>query len=363
MNSRYVRLFLAMSLDDAKEKLGLPRGSKPTEDEVNRAYRTKIIQNKGLHPDIGGGDDTEIVELNVAKDTLLGKYEEDGGYDRGPGATPPGGVVYTKPPPEIITFDEAKTKAGIPPGVTWMFVTDSVSSGYSSDEFLRRTTGYVFYGQTDQKHVFVSAENFQKDTYFIGGEGAVDTWTLREFSYPKKEGETLQPAWLYGNVVKAFKMFKLLEKKFNSKVQALPDGWHLQERIPHGKTVSIKHWLVNQGLVSGDDPSVVNRKNVVEITFRNRGLGEDEKAWFILTINGKEYELSPSDSKKFLTPSKHRGVATAIFGTYFYDESRKVLTRLPTAKKQKLFEWMSKNLTDLPAAAKAVFDAESVPPS
>jgi hypothetical protein len=355
---RYALLLVSMSLADAKVTLGFPPDAEPSPTEIQKAWREMAFKN---HPD-RGGDPDKMVEVNVAKDVLEGKQRPT--YERpAPGVQPdwgaPQGPRREPPKKQEVTFDEAKAKANVPSGVNWMFVTDSAGSGYSSDEHMRRVTGYVFYGQTDSNHVFVAVENLQKEDYYIGAGPGIDIWSMKVFSYPRSEGELLQPAWLYGNIVKAFKSFQYVEKRFNSRVIQLPEGWHFSAKFPHGRTVSIKHWLVNQGLVSGDDPSVVTRKNVVELTYRSKGFGEDEKIWFILTVNGKDYELSASDSKKFLMPNKYRGVATYIFGDYFYDGSKKMLSRIPAAKKVKLFTWMSKNLTDLPPAAKAVIDAEA----
>lgn len=359
MDGRYARLFFAMSMEQAKILLGFPPGSSPNRDEVTKAYRARIIENKGLHPDLGG-DQTELVQLNVAKDTLIGQLTPERGYERpDPDVGGGGGGRWEPPPKEEVSFEEAKSKASIPTGVKWFFVSEPASSGYSSDESMRRATGYIFYGQTDQKHVFVVVEHLQKEDYYIGGGPGIDIWSMRDFSYPRVEGEALQPAWLYGNIVKGFKMFKYVEKRFNSMVRALPEDWHFHEKIPYTKEVSIKHWLVNQGLVPEDDPSVVSRKNVVELVWHEKGLGADEKTWISLIINGKEYELSQADTKKFLTPSKYRGIISAIFGNYFYNDSKKVLTRMPAVKKKKLFGWMSQALTDLPEAAKKVIDAEA----
>ena len=358
MDGRHTRLRFAMSMDQAKALLGFPPGSKPTDDEVNRAYRAKVIEIKQTDPHLGR-DQTQLTELNIAMETLKGKLGPERGYDRSEPGDTGGGGRWEPPPKEEVTFDEAKNKASIPTNVKWYFVSEPAASGYSSDESMRRATGYVFYGQTDQKHVFVVVEHLQKEDYYVGGGPGIDIWSMRDFSYPRAEGEALQPAWLYGNVVKGFKMMKFVEKKFNSMVRALPEDWHFHEKIPYTKEVSIKHWLVNQGLVAEDDPSVVNRKNVVEFVWHEKGLGADEKVWISLIINGKEYELSQADTKKFITPSKYRGVIQVVFPEYFYDSSKKVLTRMPAAKKKKLFEWMSKSLTDLPEAAKKVIDLEA----
>jgi hypothetical protein len=353
---RYALLLVSMSLADAKVTLGFPPDAEPSPNEIQKAYRELAFKN---HPDKPGGDPNKMVEINVAKDVLEGRQRPT--YERSsPGAKPPPQGPSREPPKkEEVTFEEAKAKANIPSGVNWMFVTDSATSGYSSDEHMRRVEGYVVYGQTDQHHVFVAAENLQKEDYYIGAGPGIDIWSMKVFTYPRSEGEVLQPAWLYGNIVKAFKSFQYVEKRFNSKVVPLPEGWHFNAKFPYGKTVSIKHWLVNQGLVSGEDPSVVSRKNVVELTYNSKGFREEDEFSFTLTINGRDYELSSSDSKKWITPSKYRGPATFVFGDYYYPGSKKNLSRLAQSRRLKIFAWMSKNLTDLPPAAKAVIDAEA----
>jgi hypothetical protein len=366
----YVRRFLAMSLEEAKVKLGFPPGSTPSDNEVNKAYRAKIIQNKQVHPDLGG-DQTELVELNVAKDTLLGQLTPERTYERPtPGGGGGGGARWSPPPKQEITFEEAKSRASVPTGVIWMFVTEPARSGYSSDESMRQATGYVYYGQTEQKHVFVVVEHLQKEDYYIGGGPGIDTWSIRDFSYPKQEGEVLQPAWLYGNVVKGFKMFKYVEKRFNSMVVDLPPDWHLHERIPNTKETSIKHWLVNKGVLPEDDPSVVNRKNVVELTVESRGSSYSfsqhsiqegrpkEPPVLVLTINGKNYKLSERDASKFYE-TWPRPVLDEIFGDYYYDGSKKTLSKLAPARRKKIFGWLSKNMSDLPDPAKKVIDLEA----
>ncbi len=71
--ARYERVFRAMTVDQAKQMLGLPPGLMPSPAEVAKAYRVKALQN---HPDRGGTHEV-MVDLNVAKDILEGKRRED----------------------------------------------------------------------------------------------------------------------------------------------------------------------------------------------------------------------------------------------------------------------------------------------
>jgi hypothetical protein len=358
---RYALLMISMSLADAKVTLGFPPDANPSPEEIQKAWRTMAFK---VHPDRGGTNE-RMVEVNVAKDVLDGKqrptYERPAPSDPDPWAGSGGRPSTPREPAkkQEVTFDQAKAKAGIPGGVTWNFVTEPASGGYSSDEHMRRTVGYVFYGQTDQKHVFLAVENLSKEDYYIGAGPGINVWSMRSFEYPRKEGEVLQPAWLYGNIVKAFKNFQYVEKKFNSKVIPISEDWFFHEKFPHGTAISIKHWLVNSGILSGDDPSVVSRKNVVELTYNAKGFGEAEEVSFTLSINGRDYVLSQSDSKKWVTPNRYRGPVAFVFGDYFYAGSSKTLTRLAPVRKKKIFTWMSQKLTDLPPEAKAIIDAEA----
>jgi hypothetical protein len=87
---RYAKMLLAMTLEQAKTVLGFPPGAMPSPEEIAKAYKMKALEN---HPD-RGGDLKKMVDVNVAKDVLVGKqrpsYESpSSGYspppkDRGP---------------------------------------------------------------------------------------------------------------------------------------------------------------------------------------------------------------------------------------------------------------------------------------
>jgi curved DNA-binding protein CbpA len=67
--SKYAKLLVAMSLEEAKKTLGFSPTSWPSPEEITKAYRMKAIEN---HPD-RGGDPKKMVDINVAKDILDGK--------------------------------------------------------------------------------------------------------------------------------------------------------------------------------------------------------------------------------------------------------------------------------------------------
>jgi len=363
--NHYAFLLLAMSMEEAKAKLGFPPNSNPSPQEVKEAYRRKALES---HPDRGGDEET-IKEINVAKDILDGKARPT--YDRrpspspGPSRTPwpteeqQRGKPYEQPKPKEVSFDDARAKAGIPSGVEWLFVTPAQRGmGYSSDEFHRSDNCFVAYGRTDSKHCFVTSRHFVYQQYIIGADQGEDTWTMESFEYPIKDEakESQNPAWLYGNVVRALKSLDF-KGKFNSKVLDAK-GWKFGDRLPTGAETSIKHWLVSSGQVAGDAPSVAGRKQVVEFQVDSTlmakpGYYANPKAtyssdYYKLTIllNGRPFELSERDTLKFFTEFK--GGLRWIFGEYSHHGGKKNLTRMPKGKA--VLQWMSQNFS-LPSEA------------
>jgi len=358
-----------MSLEEAKAVLGFPPGSSPSENEVEKARRQKAIEN---HPD-RGGDPDKMVEVNVAADVLVGKQRPTGSprpYSRPePQGTPPppGGWSYEPPPKQKdveVTFEEAKSKAGIPSGVNWWFVTESHSSGYSGDESTRRATGYVVVGETENAWVFVTVEHFFSAYYYVGGGPKYDTYHMEVMKLPKR-GKP-EPAFLYGGVMKAWKNFEFLEKKFNSKIKPLPESWVFSERFPSsGSSTTIKKLLADKGLLSEEQAATI--KTSVEMELET-SLGEkpgfvpeptapgrEPRDWYKITlwINGRPLVLSPQDTRKFFTVTNYGAtskILTVVFGTYWRHGGKKTLTRLRKGKE--LLTLMGEKLGDLPPGAK-----------
>lgn len=353
---RYAFLMLAMSMEEAKALLGFSPSDSPSDSEVTKAYRAKAFEN---HPD-RGGDPSKMVELNAAKDVLTGKQRPT--YDRsGPSSAPPSSgpvrTPYEKPRKEEVGFTEAKSKAGIPAGVEWQFVTDAQKgTGYSSDEFHRSDVCRVAYGKTESKHVFVAMRHFVYEQYFVGAGADQDKWTIRSLELPIKGDEGTEPAWLYGNIVKALKLVGF-DGKFNSKVVDAR-GWVLDDdKLPRGTGVSLKHWLANSGLVAGDDPRVQSRKHVIEITYErsfqpkpdhykvDRGGYANDYEAVAVVCNGRSEYLNERDLTKFIKG----GLVRKIFGDYTYGGEKKSLSRMREGKK--LITLFAEKL-DLSAATK-----------
>ena len=356
-----------MTWEKALEVLGFPPGSHPSESEINRVYRD---MSKKIHPD-RGGDQRMMVELNVAKDILKGDREPvespaDWGFGGG-GVSYPGaeGVgVKVKPFEEkVVTFDEAKSKASIP-NSTWLFVTQPVSSGYSTDSSARRASGWVAVGERDKTWDFVVVENTEDASYFIGGGHRHDIYTIQTMSIPKKGPADART--LYGGVMKAWKLFDRLEKRFNSKVIPLPDGWKFSNKWPSARVVSIKNFLLNTGVMSEGDLKTP-RKYTIEI--HNERSHEDKPGFFkpseygdwyklTLVINGREVALTEAQGEKLakLRISGKRFM-DRIFGEYYYGGETKSLSRNRDGKK--IMAWMAENLPGLSDEVIAALKAAS----
>lgn len=365
-----VTALITMSPEEAKRVLGFPPGARPTVEEVRKAQRQLAFKH---HTDTGGDRDT-LVEINNAADVLMSDYDrrptrDDGGGYSGPPARGYGydtdpTTNWKEPEPVVTTFDEAKAKAGIPSGVDWVFVTDRQRGvGYMSDEFSRSETAWVAYGRTATQHVFVGMKHFTKSDYFVGGGARQDLWTIEAQTYPIRDDEGQQPAWLYGNIVKALKKVDF-EGKFNSKVMDAR-GWTFSEKIPHVPAISLKHLLVETGAVSGDDARVQGRKHVIEVLY-HQPYGESPHAYKIeygkpphtytkmegitLLINGKQYDLDEADTKTFVkTRMGGKYLVDAIYGDYPRDGSRKNITRMRLGKE--ILKWLTEKLKGLPPAA------------
>jgi hypothetical protein len=359
----YSFLLLSMSLQEAKALLGFAPNESPSDSEVRKALRDKVMK---VHPDQGGSSE-KMVELNVAQDVLLGKQRPT--YDRSDAPSSPSPQPQTRwepPKKEEVSFDEAKSKAGIPSGVEWQFVTSAQRGvGYSSDEFHRSDIAWVVYGKTEHAHVFVGVRHFVKEEYFVGGAGGKDLWSMKSLDFPIKGEEGLEPAWLFGNVVKVLKLVGS-EARFNSKVTDAK-GWTFSDKFPRGGETSIKHWLASSGAVSEDDARVQGRKHVIEVKY-TRGWNEAPNHYKIVygkppyefssdfegvevIVNGKAHWLDEKDTSKFL----RSGFKRAIFGDRLYDGTKKNLTRSKDGKK--FLTEMAKHLSSLPADVQKTLEA------
>src|SRR5688572_1658832 len=281
--TRY-RIVRAYTYAEALKVFDFRPDARPSDEEVNRVYRTKIKDLMKANPD--SIRDQEIMKpFNQAKDVLTGKLEPDrdlGGFtpQQGPSRqqepSEDAGSPFTQPRDrdETVTFDEARAKAKIPADVKWLFVTDTHRGArdYSSDEFTNNTMGYVACGETDSHWVLVAVQHYHYGAYVIGAMQRVDVWDINTYKYPKK-APVPTAAELYGNVKKVWKNFKHELKSFNSKVIDAR-GWDFGKVRPTGRAVTIK-MLVSE--VTGVE---FTGKMKIEIAFKRPPYGQDVPSGF-----------------------------------------------------------------------------------
>ncbi len=260
----YAKLFLAMSLQEAKTILGFPPQSSPTADEITKAYRRKAIEN---HPDRGGSHE-KMVEVNVAKDILDGKSRAT----FRPEPPPP----RPKPPPpkepdEVLagqSFEDAMGNSGVPAGVEWKFI--SIPEWYWEKSFYPSHRIWVLYGQTDEKHVFLALKQRGESSGTVptdkGNTKIMKDWQSSEIDVPISQ-----------NIAKiAAKYIKLLADGWTD-VPKMPTpkkyiAWSggkptevLVEKTPRSGGAALKDILAGTGLLNDDDPTITGRKSVVEV--------------------------------------------------------------------------------------------------
>lgn len=365
---------------EALDVLDFPNGARPTEAEVNLAYRAKVRDVIKADPE-AAKDQEAMKPFNMAKDTLTGQLTPD--RDRGApqdvdtGGGYSGGRRAPTPPPaeEKTSFLEAKAQAKIPSDVKWLFVTDSQHSGYSSDEFTNSTNGWVACGQTDSHWVYVTAEHHYYRAYGPNGYFSLnekqtpkDIWDIETLKIAKKD-PVPTAAELYKGVVKAWGNFKRLDKKFNSKVVEAKD-WAFHEKLPTGRKITIKQ------LVSNETGVEFTGKMSVEVVYEeSRERGDKTPAGFFsvgeystpyqlqLVINGREHTLSVADMEvmhKTLRVSGKRFVER-VFGEYPHQSRPKSLTLNRDGKL--IMAWMAEKLPHLPDWVREALVKAATPPA
>jgi hypothetical protein len=341
-----LRLRKAMSVMEAKDALGFKSSATPTKDEIARAYKNLAFKH---HPD-RGGDPAKMVELNVAKDVLEGKQRP---------STPSGPAVYqpparekpAPPPPDHVSFAKAMRDAKVPSGVDWKFAT--VPGGdYTAHK--GDLTGLVIYGKKKNTHVFVSILH-----YFNQGN-AFEPLDINKFSmYVHEQTDYGDLATVGPKVIRElWRGFPARIKGYSAKVQLLPDGYKFTsaENGVGGRSLSFKDALTQMG------EKVPDRwKGKINITME---LGDEIKGLgspygITLVVNGKEYKLSARAAEM---ASKAR-LYKLVFGDYFYNDSRKAISKMRGAKKKKILGLLheicnkANERTPLIDALKAAYDA------
>ena len=300
----YARLILSMSLDQAKAVLGFPPSYKPTPEEISKTYKQKAFEN---HPD-RGGDSTKMVEINVAKDILLGKGRATWTPEPRPAKPEPPKVVDVI---EGVSFQKAT--GVIPSGVSWKCISKFIFAVNKEKHWNNRI--WTLIGMTDQRFVVVSLKLRGQNQYYDAEKQGVvqveESWSCNVVSTAR----TQDPVKFLPKLVKSASV--LFE---DGTVADPPKKWQVWEggdtlndaviqKIGMGGGVSWKDILGHAGLVSEDDPAVAGRKSVVEIFTKydrerakarrlegKKGI-EDQYDAFI-RINGKAYQLAEATVAK-----------------------------------------------------------------
>jgi hypothetical protein len=325
--SRYARLLLSMSRDQAKKILGFPPDYYPSEEEVKKRYHQKVIEN---HPD-RGGDLDKMVEINVAKDVLTGKAQERWRPEPSPERT-----KYKPPPrPEAaytvkgVPFAAAWSGAGIPSGTDWKFVSERVSlysKGFPSQP------GCVLYGQTATLHVFCAVFK-QESTASVwpptDADGKVfeveEGWRAQVLTAPIAKDLSKIAAKYIKQVVSNFPEPGPKDGSVPKKYLLWPqNGGHPTEayieKIPYRGKYSLKEVLRLAGLITVDEDVAKGTMAIIDFWgIQNMQKHRDNPRGylgssgdFFLSIDGKEVKLDDETCKN-IVKSMFLVVATRNF--------------------------------------------------
>jgi hypothetical protein len=309
----YARLFLAMSLQEAKEALGFPPHANPSPLEINKAWRAKAFEN---HPDRGGNNE-KMVEINVAKDILEGKGRATLS-PRNPTPTPTYTPRSRPEPPKVVETIEGdsfeKAISGVHARVEWKFVSKptwaSSLNGYSATNIVWTAVGVL-----DKLYVVVSVKHCPEWNEISTEKGGV----IKHTEYWQANVELSRNRSALISIPKMIKhvceTFADGSKAKPPKKWALWAGGKLTEHAINavkwgGGGLPLKDVLLATGFVDSTEKAVAGRKTVVEMSFKSnpekrerlRKQGYQSYTWVVLDIivrvNGKEYVLSDATSEK-----------------------------------------------------------------
>lgn len=357
---RYARLLLAMSLNEAKAILGFPPSVSPSPVEVTKAYRAKAFET---HPD-RGGDPKKMVDVNVAKDILMGvRAPDDAPRRRTSPGTPPGGWAPRDkykpppppPPPEGKTFQQVMSS--MPSGVDWKFMSDAAFKSDTAEypeelkdpdspykRYSRYFYGWVLYGQTDSNHVFAGIRAVLNAGFSTGGMTEVlekGAWEGFHTSAPRNINLIrLAPKMVKGIIdgLPGMENAPVVPKKF----QVLSGPPTISDLKKRGN-LSLKDAIIGSGAMPASSSGLKGRKKVVTIDpvfnrdkfkalkeeLGGRVMGDEFHRAFNWTVevNGRGRTL---DDKEVENLSKNNFLF-AVF-QYDYEKGKKNLSRLRGGK-------------------------------
>jgi hypothetical protein len=270
---RYAQLILAMSLSEAKEILGFPPSISPSLLDVKEAYRSKAFEN---HPD-RGGDTAKMVDINVAKDILMGERPPTGAPRRRPGPPqPPGGwqpedkYEPPAPPPPVEGKSFSQVMSSMPGGVEWKFIS---GSAYHSGAHLRPegeglpynsyNYGWVLYGQTENNHIFAGIRVTSNNNSSMDKTLAGDGWEGFHTSAPRKLNLIrLAPKMVKGIIdgLPGLEKSRVRPKKY----QVLT-GPVTRSTLKNRAGLTLKDAIIGSGSMPASSSGLKGRKKVVTI--------------------------------------------------------------------------------------------------
>lgn len=272
-----------MTVPEAKKILGLPAGA-VTKEELNKAYRSKAIEN---HPD-RGGDHMKMVEINVAKDKVLKDLESGGSGGKWAPPSWDGAGPYKRDPRPPKWQDDPETKivegqpfaqawssSGAPPNTEWKFVSNPVYY-WGPKSFYPSHAIWVLYGTTETKHVFLAFKRRAESNGVIPtDEHGPKTHFNEDWQSSSVELPIGQPALKV--IPKYIKSLATSwadgasPSKFPTKFTAWPGGHPTEtilNKIHHRGGVTLKDILLGTGVVQEGSPGVGDRKTQVEVITR-----------------------------------------------------------------------------------------------
>ncbi len=352
------RFVWAMSLQEARRILEIPKGEQPSDDEIRKLYSERI--RKVIKDSPGARTDSEAFkELNIAKDTLLGQFESK--RPGQPNAPEPDGVRRRDPrddrrvdrdddspppTPEGMPFSSALSSLG---NVEWKILTtghwgydvlvdaqsDLVKMAEDAREDARRSVyfayvgEYILIGRTDTHYVFAKLTR-RRNVRNIGNKGEIIRWDSFKTAIPISE-----------NLVK--RAPKVIEK-LRGKTRGRPKFMVLEDKPTEERlekfrgTLSLADAIAGSGILpeGADTSGVDGRKAQIEVEpVLNR---EKFKAWkadptkrqfehmgydWYIYVNGRKTELSADEVMKL----QKNHFLMAVF-SYDYSKGKKNITRL-----------------------------------
>lgn len=332
--ARYAKLILSMSMSEAKEILGFPPNAQPSVSEVTKAYRTKAFEN---HPD-RGGDPKKMVDVNVAKDILMGVRPPEGARWNPP--TPPKQQYKPPPPPPPVEGKSfSQVLSSMPSGVDWKFISGSaynnvVKTRDGEPNYMRHYHGWVLYGQTESNHVFAG---IQSESNFSDRIEKYAVWDGFSTSAPRNVDLLKLAPKMVASIIRGFAGLENASKYAMPKKYKVLDGNITIKDLMSRADLSLKDAIIGSGALPAGSPGLKGRKKMVTVepifnrevwkkikTEEGRVLGGDYRAFtWVVEVNGKGRTLEEDELERL----KKNYFLFSIYG-YDFTKGKKNLSRL-----------------------------------